>query len=92
MIRKLVKFERKNSELDLTSVPMTSRSKILDWRYFNTDITSTDRQFDEVKAICDNNQDEYIDMRPYMIECPWTCSTTDKLQKVLDIYRHHQLR
>ena len=31
-------------------------------------------------------------MRPYKIESPFVCFTTDRIQKVLDIYRYNQLR
>jgi CBS domain-containing protein len=33
-----------------------------------------------------------IDLRPYMIEEPYTVYTTDKLPKVLDMFRHFHLR
>jgi len=35
---------------------------------------------------------EYVDLRPYMIHSPFVCHTTDKIQKVLDIYRLMNLR
>ena len=53
IIRKIVKHERRNSEMDTVALPVTS--KVLDWTKFNTDFMSTDRQFSEVRAICDNN-------------------------------------
>ena len=33
-----------------------------------------------------------VDVRPYMIETPFLVQTTDRLQKVLDVFRHMNLR
>jgi CBS domain-containing protein len=33
-----------------------------------------------------------IDLRPYMIEQPYVIHTTDKLPKVLELFRHFHLR
>ena len=90
VMNKLARFERKNSEVNYMELP--SSNQVLDWRLFNTDMASTDFKYEKVKAICDNNQTKEIDLRPYMLEGPYTCMTTDKMQKILDIYRHHQLR
>ena len=76
-MRKLARFERKESEVNVLELPITDN--VLDWRLFNTDMASTDRKYEEVKAICDNNQKKEIDLRPYMLEGPYTCMTTDKM-------------
>ena len=83
-------MERRASECDFTELPESVNN--LDWRCFNTDFKSTDHKFMEVASICAKNQNERIDLRPYMIESPFVCFTTDRMQKVLDIYRHNQLR
>ena len=59
---------------------------------FNTDFYSNDREYSEVADICDINQDMMIDIRPYMIETPWLAQSTDKLQKINDLFRHMHLR
>lgn len=33
-----------------------------------------------------------IDVRPYMIETPYLAQSTDRLQKILDTFRHMHLR
>ena len=33
-----------------------------------------------------------IDLRPYYIETPFLAQSTDRLQKVLDVFRHMHLR
>lgn len=45
-----------------------------------------------MKDICEDFRNELIDLRPYMIEEPFTCSATDKLPKVLDLFRSFHLR
>jgi len=64
----------------------------LDWKYFNTDIYAKDRKWSEVGFIAEKYKKKQIDLRPYMIEEPYTVNTTDRLEKVLEIYRHFHLR
>lgn len=64
----------------------------LDWWYFNTDLWSSDRTYSEVKEICITHQEKRIDLRPYIIETPYIVQTTDKLPKILDLFRHMHLR
>uniref|UniRef100_A0A7S3N344 CBS domain-containing protein n=1 Tax=Strombidium inclinatum TaxID=197538 RepID=A0A7S3N344_9SPIT len=87
---KLSRAERRASELDTTDLPVSK--EILDWIHFNSDFKSTDKSFDSVKSIALAHEDERMDLRPYMIESPFVCTTTDKFQKVLDIFRANQLR
>lgn len=85
---KIIKYF--TSDFDYTVVPQ--QQEVLDWTYFNTDFWSTDRSYDEVEDICENNRERRIDLRPYMIETPFQAQTTDKMQKLLDIFRHMHLR
>ena len=72
------------------SVPETE--KILDWWLFNSDMFSTDREFEEVEDIVLNNMERLVDLRPYMIEEPYIVYTTDKLNKCLELFRNMHLR
>jgi CBS domain-containing protein len=45
-----------------------------------------------VEDIAEMFKEKQIDLRPYMIEEPFTVSTTDRLMKVLDMMRHFHLR
>ena len=66
--------------------------KLIPWTEFTSDMGSSDREYKEVKAIIANFKNERIDIRPYMIQQPFVCQTTDKIQKVLDMYRFFQIR
>ena len=52
---------------------------ILDWSEFNTDFYSSERTYDEVAMFCQENRDERIDLRPYMIFQPNVCFSTDRI-------------
>lgn len=75
---------------DLAEIPLTNEE--LEYWHFNSDFYSQDRTYDEVADICDANRDRMVDVRPYMIETPFLAQSTDRLQKILDIYRHMHLR
>jgi CBS domain-containing protein len=36
--------------------------------------------------------DKIIDIRPYIIDTPYLAQSTDRLQKILNIFRHMHLR
>lgn len=65
---------------------------VLDWRYFNADYHSKDREFSEVEDICKENLDKMIDIRPYIIDTPNLSQTTDRLDKVLKLFRAMHMR
>lgn len=90
MNKRLIRVERRASELDTTELPISE--KILDWREFNTNLYSTQHTFNEIIHLIKENRNERIDLRPYMIVEPFVCMTTDKMQKVLDMYRMNQMR
>ena len=64
----------------------------VEWWHFNSDFYSNDRTYDEVEDICEANSDKMVDVRPYMIETPFLAQSTDRLQKILDVFRHMELR
>ena len=45
-----------------------------------------------IEDLCEKNLDKEIDLRPFMIEKPYFVHETDKLQKVVDIFRLMHLR
>ena len=71
-------------------LPLTT--KPLPWHKFNADFWSTERTFAEVKDICEAHGDRLVDLRPYMIEEPHVVFITDKIKKVLDLFRHFHLQ
>jgi len=64
----------------------------LHWTNFCGDFYSTERKFKEVADIAAQFGHKFIDLRPYMIEQPYVVLTTDKLPKILDLFRHMHLR
>ena len=38
------------------------------------------------------NDEKMIDLRPYMVETPFSVVTSDKLSKVANLFRHMQLK
>lgn len=77
-------------EQDLIQAPPTAN--VLLWQNFRSDMYSTDRSFSEVEEICELFKSKLIDLRPYIIEEPYTVYTTDRLTKVLEMIRHMHLR
>ena len=53
-MRDLCRYERRGSEIDLTEIPLSDclTTPIMDWREFNTDFYSSERDFKEVELIC----------------------------------------
>jgi len=73
--------------------PATPRDKVLPWTCFFTDILSTETDAERVILdVIEENFEEWIDLRPYMIESPLFVSQNDKLQKVLDQFRLNHCR
>ena len=75
---------------DEAEIPITNES--LNWRLFNVDFYSHDRNYQEVADICEDHKNKLIDIRPYIIDTPYLAQSTDRLQKILNIFRHMHLR
>ena len=75
---------------DLAEIPVTN--EILEWSLFNVDFYSHDREYEEIEDILKENADKLIDIRPYIIDTPYLAQSTDRLQKVLETFRHMHLR
>ena len=59
--------------------PATPQNQILHWREFNKTICSDDADATWVLAnICDEYSEEWLDLRPYMIENPIMVSVFTK--------------
>ena len=84
-MKRVSRRERRASECDTHDLPLSE--VIVDWKHFNTDMYSSDKKYDDVRSIAEQSPQERIDLRPYMVEGPIVCFTTDKFQKVLDAFR-----
>ena len=73
--------------------PKTPGDKIVPWQEFNTDVYSTEPDAAwALENVIDDCYEEWIDLRPYMIEYPITVSIFDKMYTVLDCFRLNHLR
>ena len=89
-MKRVSRFERRASEHDTRDLPISE--VILDWRHFNQDMYSSDLSCDQIRDIAELNLSQRVDLRPYMIENPQVCFTTDKLPKVLNMFRFNNMR
>lgn len=79
--------------LDLHIHEETPDLKVLPWQEFTRNFKSEDTEYDDViKSLIAVNPGASIDMRPYMIQNPFSVFTTDPLKKCLDVFRLHHLR
>ena len=90
-MRRVSRLERNASEYDIQGLPM-EQSAVLNWTHFNSDMVASELNYESVAAIVNSNKSKRVDLRHYMIESPYVCFTTDKVQKILDIFRFMQLR
>jgi signal-transduction protein with cAMP-binding, CBS, and nucleotidyltransferase domain len=68
------------------------QKQMIEWRDLNQDFWSTPKDSKTVEQICHDNGNEKLDLRPYMIERPYTVSTRDKIGKIMAIFKQMQLR
>lgn len=66
------------------------QQKALTWKHFTNRKGTMKTQ--ELKGICEANFNRFIDLAPYMIDGPHVVQAKDYLQRVLDLFRHMQLR
>lgn len=90
LMKRVSRVERRASECDTTALPLSE--VIVDWKHFNTDMQSNDLPWNSIEAIAERNSQERLDLRPYMIDNPVLCFTTDKFHKMLDTFRFNQCR
>lgn len=73
--------------------PATPDHKILPWVDFQSDIHSTEADAEHVILdVIEECYEEWIDLRPYMIESPIAVSIHDKFFKVLEQFRINHCR
>ena len=73
--------------------PETPKHKILPVATFNHNIFSREAESERVILdVIEENYEEWIDLRPYMIESPITVSVHDKFFKVLEQFRINHCR
>mmetsp|Transcript_9808 Transcript_9808/g.14870 ORF Transcript_9808/g.14870 Transcript_9808/m.14870 type:complete len:126 (-) Transcript_9808:29-406(-) len=98
MISRGAGLERKQTYVDFTGFfdndryPPTPEDEILSWRYFTRDFLAKDLPTELVVGTLDTYSEELVDLRPYMIENPYTVFTTDQLGKCTDVFRKMHLR
>ena len=90
LMKRVPRVERRASECDTTALPLSE--VIVDWTHFNIDLHSSDTPWSTIEMTAEKNLQERLDLRPYMIDNPVICFTTDKFQKVLDTFRFNQCR
>jgi predicted transcriptional regulator len=65
----------------------------LTWRDFNsTFLSNIEPLTDEQKKACLKNQDMVINLKPFMIETPYTVRQSVKFQQVVELFRNMNLR
>ena len=72
--------------------PVTPKEFILHWSKFNVNIYSDEIKPDNMLHNLKNDDDELIDLRPYMIEFPQKVSRFSNLSKALELFRTYHLR
>lgn len=73
--------------------PDTPERSRLGWRDFPVDVYSNEADATEVlENVIEDCHEEWIDLRPYMVESPMTVSVHDKFYKVLEQFRINHCR
>jgi CBS domain-containing protein len=65
---------------------------MLHWTEVNQDFSSIPRNFLDVAVICQQNPNVRLDLRPYMIERPYSVELHDNIDKVMNIFKFMHLR
>lgn len=76
----------------LNGFPDTPNHLVLPWETFNANINSTEADPEVALDIIEENYEEWVDLRPYMIESPMTVMLQDRFYKVLEQFRLNHLR
>ena len=71
----------------------TPKTKLIPWTYFLSNVSSDEASSKFVlDVIAYDHADELVDLRPYMIEQPYTVQTNNDLDRCLELFRHMHLR
>ena len=71
---------------------MTPKEDILHWSKFNVNIYSDETEQGNILHTLKNDDEEWLDLRPYIIEFPQKVSRFSKLSKALELFRTYHLR
>jgi CBS domain-containing protein len=78
---------------DFDSFPESKGFSILPYQNFTRDFLALDEKCtSEIAHICESHLDKLVDLRPYIIENPETCTKFDFLPKILSRFQHLHLR
>lgn len=78
---------------DYDSFPESKGFSILPWQCFTRDFEGIDLKINsEISHLCETHLEKLVDLRPYMIENPETCTKFDFLPKILSRFRNQHLR
>jgi len=72
--------------------PPTPPEDLIHWSRFNSNIYSDEMSAKAALAAIEGHDEEWIDLRPYMIEQPQKLSRYATVAKALDIFRTYHLR
>lgn len=89
-----IKFEkeRKNSASEQSIAQDIAVQKELHWFDFNVNFHSSGELISSINDIAQSNMEKEIDLRPYMIERPYCVYESDKLSKIVEVFRLMNLR
>ena len=77
LMTRIARMERQASEFDLKDLPPAKH--VLNWRLFNSEYHSIDKDINSVLKYGFTCPNERIDLRPYMVKSPFVCFTTDNI-------------
>jgi len=78
---------------DYDQFPESKGYSVLSWTHFTRDFLGLDKVVtNELHDICEKQSDKLVDIRPYMIENPETCTKFDFLPKILSRFTSMHLR
>ena len=78
---------------EVKGFPLTPKDQIIPWNKFTMNIYSDEVDPTYVlENIVDQYSEEWLDLRPYMIENPIKVSVYAKMKDVLELFRMHHLR
>ncbi len=79
-----------SDHVDYKQYPLQENKLI--WEDLNQDFYSRPRKYQDIEYVAKKHSEEHLDLRPYMIERPYTMSLYDKFTKVINLFKQMQLR
>ena len=78
-------------EKDVKQYPIQD-PPVFEWESLNQNVSSDPKPYAHLESIAKENSNELLDMRPYMIEKPFTVTEKDTIEKVHLLFRQMHLR